>query len=154
MREAMPLVPPGPAYRHAERDRQRWNPGDRIRGDRSDSIAAGQRAIVLQSLYPLIRRGFIEVRDVYGVEQIRDVRVKHTRESRMLAELEQQLKFWERTYRVLPQGDVRDAILGGDPVASIQKVLAEINEDDGQDESDDAEEAYDDTTPGSVQGEA
>lgn len=128
VRDAMRLVPPGPAFRHAENARQRLTPGPRQKGDESDAIAAGQRQITMQSLHAAVRSGKIERKTIDKTFWIRDPNYNTqpagwTESDDLAEELRNQLKFWERTMKVLPPGEVREIILGGDPISSIHEVL-------------------------------
>lgn len=129
VREAMRRVPPGPAYRHAERARARLTPGPRQKGDESDAIATGQRQMVMQSLHAAVKYNKIERKKEGGKWFLRDPNASTFRPSTwteaddLAEELRKQIEFWDRTTKLLPPGPVRDIILNGDPVASIEEAL-------------------------------
>lgn len=103
--------------------------GPRQRGDESDAIASGQRQIVSQALLSAFKHNRLERKLVDGVYYLRDPRASSYRPSTwseaddLTDELRVQLKFWERAMKVLPQGEMRDMLLGGDPIASINAAL-------------------------------
>lgn len=129
VREAMLFVPPGPAYRHAEKARVRGTgPAKRERGSDSDAIAAGQRQIVMQSVYAAVKYGAFERKVDGGVFYIRDVSIGKRPATDSDADdlaraLRDQIAYWDRTKKIIPPGDVRDQILGGDPVKDIKEAL-------------------------------
>lgn len=75
MKEAAPLVPPGMGWRQAEENRvayysKRKVPiGERVRGDRNDTIKTGQRFYVSKGIKSLRSSGRIEVE--YGDQAVK-----------------------------------------------------------------------------------
>lgn len=75
MEEAAPLVPPGMAWRQAEENRvtyysrRRVPTGERVRGDRNDTIKTGQRYYVSRGIRSLRTSGRIEVE--YGGQAVK-----------------------------------------------------------------------------------
>lgn len=128
VRDAMRLVPPGKAFRHAERNRLRQHPGPRTRGDEGVAIHSGQRQIVATSIYAGIKRGVLERRKFGSVDLLRDPNAFGQRpvlsESDLYAEaLTKQAHYWERAYELLPKGEMRNVMLDGDPLSEIVDVL-------------------------------
>jgi hypothetical protein len=124
----MKVVPPGRAFRQAEKNRQRRGPADRQRGSTEDVIAAGARALVQTALDGAMKTGRLEMRTVDGIKYFRHVPSAHNSvrvvRDELLEALEQQLVYWRRAFNMIG-GDkaVREALLGGDPVADIEKIL-------------------------------
>lgn len=144
IREASKKVPPGKAFRHSERQRirQREDGIERTRGDRSDAIRTGARGIVVQTLNTAKRSRRAEYKTIENKKWIRSPRAaasialaladdtviipkNHEESAReLLDELEQQLIFWRRAFNMLGGNkDVRDAIIGDDPIARIEELL-------------------------------
>lgn len=130
MRDAMRLVPPGPAYRQAETSRKArpGAPEHRVQGTDADAITAGQRQIVMQAIYAGVRYGSFDRKRERGTAYVRDLtigkRPKNVTDADDLVEcLKRQLSYWERARKHLPHGTARDLILAGDPVGDITRTL-------------------------------
>lgn len=126
VRDAMRFVPPGKAYRAAEANRLRQYSGPRVRGDETDAIRSGQRQLVTGTLYQGTRTGRLERKRLDGVDMLRDPNASPqmvVSEADDLAdELRRQVAYWERAYKLLPKGEMRD-VLVGDPIQSIRDCL-------------------------------
>lgn len=130
VRDAMRLVPPGPAYRQAETSRKNRPdaPEKRTQGTDADAIAAGQRQIVMQSIYAGVRYGSFDRKREGKRIYIRDLTVGKrpsgsTDIDDLIECLKRQLKMWEKARPHLPKGAVRDTILGADPEKDIIETL-------------------------------
>lgn len=132
VRDAMRLVPPGKAYRQAERNRKRQHPGPRTRGDEGTAIHSGQRQLVMSSVHAAVRRGVLERRSFGSAVLLRDPNQTGSStpvppalpDVEAFAEvLHRQVRFWKRAYGLLPKGELRDVMLDGDPLREVVEVL-------------------------------
>lgn len=97
-------------------------------GDESDAIASGQRQIVMQSVYAAIKYNTLERKFTDGAYVLRDPKAgsrptTNNEADELASALREQLIYWDRTKKIIPPGEVRDAILGGDPVEAIREAL-------------------------------
>lgn len=142
-RVAMKTVPPGRAFRAAEKARSRYPGGlkPRKRGNDETAIATGQRMLVTAVLVAQVRIGNYEKReDPNGKTYIRDKKLhdkiveEHTAvEHELLDVLERQLGYWHNAFKLIG-GDqaVRNALLGGDPVGELEQILSKHNRNVGE----------------------
>jgi hypothetical protein len=141
VKDALLRVPPGPAFRHAEKQRERQSGEPRQRGDMDDAIAAGRRSIAMQSVGAAVRSGKLERKEENGKLWLRDPQAARLRgvspqyvaqraaqqgmsvADDLADELRRQLKFWRRSQLLIAPGGARDEVLGGNPEQSIINVL-------------------------------
>lgn len=151
VREAMRTVPPGRAFRAAEKGRSRYHDGvvtPRKRGNDETAIAAGQRMLVTAVLVSQIRVGHYEQRtEANGKQSLRDKRVfdqlvaerdaiqaeRDDAQAELLDLLERQLGYWQNAFKFLGSNRaVREAIIGGDPIAELERILEHHNRNVGE----------------------
>jgi len=146
-RAGMKQVPPGRAFRQAEKNRDRFfqerhgtNAPARKRGNDETAIAAGQRMLVTGVLTSQVRTGRYEKKEVDGKVYVRDKKIhdKFVEEQGgmvvdLLDHLERQLRYWNNALGLIG-GDraVRAALIGGDPVAELKQVLEKYGRNVGE----------------------